>query len=166
MALLPAPNGAPLLAVACAPKGESTPYRGIDLVHLDTGETRALTSGDCLAFFWAPTGEYLLYAVVDSDANCLLWHKVDVETGTNVALGSFWPTRDMLFFLHFFDQYAGSHSLVSPDGRWLAYAGYPAGGGQADLSSPPQIFLKDVTDPTRPPERVARGSFAVFANRP
>jgi hypothetical protein len=166
VAVLPAPDGSPWLAVACAPKGESTPYRGIDLVNVETRETRQLTTSDCLAFFWSPTAEYILYAVVDSDANCLFWHKVDVATGETLPLGSFWPTRDILFFLHFFDQYAQSHSLISPDGRYIVFAGYPAGGGQADLSSPPRIYLKDVTDPTRAAEPVARGSFAVFANRP
>lgn len=165
MAVLPDPTGGPWLAAACAPKGESTPYRGIELVHVDTGETRSVTTSDCLAFFWAPTGEYLLYAVVDSDANCLFWFKVDVAGGEPVALGSFWPTRDILFYLHFFDQYAQSHSIVSADGRYVAFAGYPAGGGQADLSSPPRIFVKDVTAPDKPAELAGRGSFAVFANR-
>ncbi len=165
MAVLPGPKGSPWLAVACAPKGESTPYRGIDLVHVDTGETRALTTSDCLAYFWSPNGDYLLYALVDSDANCLYWYKVDVAGGEPVGLGSFWPTRDILFYLHFFDQYAQSHSLISPDGRYVVFAGYPAGGGQADLSSPPRIYLKDVLDPARPPEMVGRGSFAVFSHR-
>lgn len=165
MAVLPAPGGSPWLAVACAPKGESTPYRGIELIHAETGETRALTTSDCLAYFWSPAGDYVLYAVVDSDANCLLWNMVLAESGETVPLGSFWPTRDILFFLHFFDQYAQSHSIISPDGRYVAFAGYPAGGGQADLSSPPRIYLKDVRDPAKPAEAVGRGSFAVFAPR-
>lgn len=165
LAILPDPSGGPWLAVACAPKGESTPYRGIELVNVETGETRVLTTSDCLACFWSPRGDYVLFAVVDSDANCLFWYRADVAGGEPVALGSFWPTRDLLFFLHFFDQYAQSHSLISPDGRYVAFAGYPAGGGQADLSSPPRIFLKDVYDPATPAAQVGRGSFAVFSHR-
>jgi hypothetical protein len=164
LAVVPAPGGRPWVAASSAPRGEGTPYRGIDLVNIDTGECRSVSTADCLAFFWSPRGDYLLYAVVDSDANCLLWHKVSVEGGPPVGLGSFWPTRDILFYLHFFDQYAQSHPIVSPDGRYVAFAGYPAGGGQADLSSPPRIYLKDVLEPDRPPEQVGRGSFAVFAH--
>jgi hypothetical protein len=164
LAVVPAPNGAPWIAVSSAPRGEGTPYRGIDLVHIETGESREVSVGDCLAFFWSPKGDYLLYAVVDSEANCLLWNMVYVDGGPSIPLGSFWPTRDILFYLHFFDQYAQSHPIISHDGRYVAFAGYPAGGGQADLSSPPRIFVKDVTDPDRPPELAGRGSFAVFAN--
>jgi dipeptidyl aminopeptidase/acylaminoacyl peptidase len=165
LAVVPAPNGAPWVAVSAAPRGEGSPYQGIELVHIETGETRTLSVSDCLAFFWSPKGDYLLYAVVDSEANCLLWNMVYVEGGPSIPLGSFWPTRDILFYLHFFDQYAQSHPIISHDGRHVVFAGYPAGGGQADLSSPPRIFLKDVTDPDRPPELLGRGSFAVFANK-
>ncbi len=166
LAVVPAPNGAPWVAVSSAPRGEGTPYRGIDLVHVVTGESREVSVSDCLAFFWSPKGDYLLYAVVDSDANCLHWNMVFVDGGgPSIPLGSFWPTRDILFYLHFFDQYAQSHPIISSDGRYVAFAGYPAGGGQADLSSPPRIFVKDVTEPDRPPELAGRGSFAVFANK-
>jgi hypothetical protein len=162
LAIAPAPGGLPWIAVSAAPRGEGTPYRGIDLVHVRSGEVRPVSTADCLAFFWSPRGDYVLYAVVDSDANCLLWHRVSVDGGPPVGLGSFWPTRDILFYLHFFDQYAQSHPIISPDGRWVAFAGYPAGGGQADLSNPPRIYLKDVYEPDRPPELAGTGSFAVF----
>ena len=55
------------------------------------------------------------------------------------------------------------HSLLSPDGRYLVYAGYPAGGGQADLSSPPRIYVKDTENLAAPPVEVGVGSFAVFS---
>jgi hypothetical protein len=165
LAMVPAPGGAASIAVACAPRGEGTPYQGIELLDVGTGAQRTLTTADCLAFFWAPTGDALVYAVVDADANCLFWYRVDIAGGDPVPLGSFWPTRDILFYLHFFDQYGQSHSLISADGRYMVFAGYPAGGGQADLSSPPRIYVKDIRNPERPPEQVGRGSFAVFSHR-
>ena len=164
LALLPAPGvDDPWVAVACAPKGEGTPYQGIELLEITTGETRTITTSECLAYFWAPNGEYLLFAVVDAEANCLHWRIVRREGGDPIELGTFWPTRDILFYLHFFDQYAQSHNIISPDGRYVVFAGYPAGGGQADLSNPPRIWLKDVLNPTAPPELLGRGSFAVFS---
>lgn len=151
------------IALSAAPRGEGSPYRGIDLLDVDTGEVTNLTESDCLAFFWSPDGRWILYAQVDAAGNCLTWYRADVDHAEPVSLGTFWPTRDLLFYLHFFDQYAGSHSLISPDSRYLAYAGYPAGGGQADLSQPPRVYVKDVRAPAEPPIEVGRGSFAVFS---
>ncbi len=163
LALVAAPDGLPFLAVSHAPRGEGTPYRGIERVDLDTGEVCRVVEDDLLAFFWAPGGEWLLTVQVDKQENCLRCHRVDAETGASTFLVTFWPTRDLLFFLHFFEQYASSHSLLSPDGRYLVYAGYPAGGGQADLSSPPRIYVKDTLHPDVPVTEVGRGSFAVYA---
>lgn len=151
------------VALSAAPRGEGTPYRGIDLLDVRTGEVENLTESDCLAFFWAPSGDWILYARVDAEANCLTWYRAGLDGRLPVALGTFWPTRDLLFYLHFFDQYAGSHSLISADGRFVTFAGYPAGGGQADLSAPPRIWVKDVTEPDRPAFEVGRGSFSVFS---
>lgn len=166
VAIVAAPHDKPMVAVSHAPRGEGTPYRGIEIVHLETHEVQRVTDADCLAMFWSPLGDYLLYAVVDSVANCLVWHRVDLTGRPPVRLGSFWPTRDILFYLHFFDQYATSHPILSPDGRYVVYAGYPAGDGQADLSSPPRIYVKDVLEIESPPVEVARGAFAVFSPEP
>lgn len=151
------------VAVSSAPRGEGTPYHGLDLVRVTDGAVENVTETDCLAFFWAPDGTWLLYARVDPAGNCLTWYRAGLDGSAPVELGTFWPTRDLLFYLHFFDQYAASHSLISADSRYVVFAGYPAGGGQADLSMPPRVYVKDASDPARPAWEVARGSFAVFA---
>lgn len=163
LALVAAPRGLPLLAVANAPGGEGTPYEGIDLVDLATGELRTLTREPCYAFFWSPSGDWLLVSQVSSADNCLRWWHVPVNGGEPTEIGTFWPTRELLFFLHFFEQYTSSHSLVSPDGRHIVFPGYPAGGGHADLSRPPRIWLKDVSRPDEPATEVDAGTFAVFS---
>lgn len=163
VALLGAPGGAPLVAASHAPGGEGTPYKGVELLDVRTGVLRTLTEHDCLAFFWSPDGTWLLFAEVDREGNCLTWYRLGLDGSAPVPLATFWPTRDLLFFLHFFDQYASSHSLLSPDGRHLVYTGYPAGGGSADLSSPPRVWVKDVSTPDAPPVELGRGSFAVFS---
>jgi Tol biopolymer transport system component len=117
----------------------------------------------CLAWFWSPTGTFIVYAQVDRVGNCLRWFRVWVSGGTPEPLGSFWPTRDILFYLHFFDQFVSSHPLISADGRYMVWPGYPAADGQADLSGPPQIYLKDLHDPERPARSIMEGAFAVFA---
>ena len=164
LAIVPMPGDGRWIAVAAAPKGEGTPYLGIELLDGETGESRPLTDAECLAFFWSPVGDRIVYASVDAEANCLQWHVVDLG-GETVSLGSFWPTRDIFFYLHFFDQYATSHPIISADGRWITFAGYPAGGGQADLSAPPRVYVKDLHNPDREPIVAGRGSFAVFPSR-
>lgn len=163
LAILAAPVGPPTIAVSAAADGEGTPYQGIDLVSLDTGILRRIMDEPCLAWFWSPTGTFIVYAQVDRVGNCLRWFRVWVSGGTPEPLGSFWPTRDILFYLHFFDQFVSSHPLISADGRYMVWPGYPAADGQADLSGPPQIYLKDLHDPERPARSIMEGAFAVFA---
>ena len=80
--------------------------------------------------------------------------------GCHFGIASFWPTREYMFFLHFFDQYSLSHPVVSPDGSTLVYAGFPASRGQADLSDSPRIFLLDTRHAQAEPVEIAEGSFA------
>ena len=53
----------------------------------------------------------------------LRWMMLDVEDGSSWPLVDFVPTLDQLTMFQFFDQYAYSHSLWSPDGRSLVFAG-------------------------------------------
>jgi hypothetical protein len=164
VAIVAAPGDAPQVAVSVAPGGEGTPYQGVEILDLRSGRSRRIVEGPCFAFYFAPAGDWLLYAVVAAQENCLGWWRVPIEGGAPEFLGSFWPTRDMLFYLHFFDQYAQSHPPISRDGRYLVYAGYPAGGGQADLSEAPRVFVKELGS-AAPPVAVAQGTFAVFPPR-
>lgn len=161
VAIVPGPKGMPVIAVSHAPRGEGTPYQGIDIVDVVTGGIRKISNAECMAFFWAPDGQWLLQAVVDADQNCLSWYRVPSTGGPPEALGSFWPTRDVLFYLHFFDQYASSHPIISADGEHIVFAGYPAGGGQADLSQPPRIWVRPVRAGAA--EAIAEGNFAVWS---
>lgn len=163
VAIVPGPPASPFVAISAAPGGEGTPYVGIDVVNVLTGGIRRISERECLAFFWAPTGDWVLQAVVESAENCLSWYRVPLDGGPADPLGSFWPTRDVLFYLHFFDQYASSHPFVSADGRHIAFAGYPAGGGQADLSDGPRIWVRELGGGLAEP--VAHGSFAVWSPR-
>jgi hypothetical protein len=163
LALVPAPGGVPLVAVSSAPGGEGNPYDGIDLLDLRDGSQRSLTRRACLAYFWSPTGDWLLAAQVSSADNCLCWWRIALDGSEDVALGTFWPSREVIFVLHFFDQYTGSHPLISADGRYIVFAGYPAGKGHADLSRPPRVYLRDMHHLDEPATEVDSGAFAVFS---
>jgi hypothetical protein len=164
-ALVGAPGGKPMVAISRSTRQEGSPYLGISVVHTDTARTTKLTDKGLFAFCWSPCGTWILGAEVAAAENCLRWWRIPLA-GEPVDLGTFWPSRDLLFYLHFFDQYTASHSLVSADGRFVAFAGYPAGAGHADLSQPPRIFVKDSTHPDEPAEDVGAGVFAVWSPLP
>lgn len=161
-ALVGAPAGANWVAVSRSMRQEGSPYLGITVIDPRDGTSRRLTERGLFAFSWSPCGTWILGAEVAAAENCLRWWRIPLD-GEAVDLGTFWPSRDMLFYLHFFDQYTASHSLISADGRYVAFAGYPAGDGHADLSQPPRIYVKDSHEPASPPEDVGAGVFAVWA---
>ena len=161
-AIVGAPSTGTLVALSRSMRQEGSPYLGISIADLALGTLRRLTELGLFAFSWSPCGTWILGAEVAASENCLRWWRIPLE-GEPVDLGTFWPSRDMLFYLHFFDQYTVSHSLVSADGRYVAFAGYPAGDGHADLSQPPRIYVKDANNPSEPPEEVGAGVFAVWA---
>ena len=153
------------VAITSATGGEGSPYSGIEIVDLgvdDLAEPERINDGPLLAFTWVPDGSAMVVFRVDAPGNCMSVLRVDRATGAEVTLGSFWPTRDLFFWLHFFDQFVQSHPLVSPDSRWVTWAGYPAGDGQADLSAPPRIWVRSLVDLDAAPIVVGRGLFATF----
>ncbi len=162
LAIAGAPAGEPLVAVSSATGGEGSAYDGLDLVHVHTGARRRLSDLPVMAFSWAPNGAWLLAVEVVAADNCMRAWRVPADGSPPVELGTFWPSRDMLFYLHFFDQYTQSHPLVSADSRHVCWAGYPARAGRADLSEPPQVYVQSAYD-GGDPEVVGPGVFAVWA---
>lgn len=80
-----------------------------------------------VAFFWSPDGSRLAYltatgAQMDPVSLRYTWHVVAVDDGEVLDLVSFTPSRDFLAMVNFFDAYAMSFSLWSPDGRQLTYS--------------------------------------------
>jgi len=86
----------------------------------------------------------------------LVWYVLDVTTGKSTSLSTFLPTRDMVYLLNFFDQFARSHSLWSPDGRYLTY-------GATDALGQSVVMLVDTH--TGSTTKVAPGSIGVWSWR-
>ena len=140
------------------------PLRVLDVA---SGQTRVLTRQMVLAFFWSPDGRSIAFITVNGDPqdggvnalaktrqltrlarpvqqqgqDFLTLSVVNVVTGQGLRLLDFQPTGVFLTqFLPFFDQYALSHRLWSPDssalvlpvveetGEWVLIV--PAGGGR------------------------------------
>ena len=140
------------------------PLRVLDVA---SGQTRVLARQMVLAFFWSPDGQSIAFITVNGDPqdggvnalaktrqltrlarpvqqqgqDFLTLSVVNVVTGQGLRLLDFQPTGVFLTqFLPFFDQYALSHRLWSPDssalvlpvveetGEWVLIV--PAGGGR------------------------------------
>lgn len=127
-----------------------------------------------VAHFWSPRSDRIAYVVLSrqqpdtqtsmrsngryrmGQASAILrWYVLNVTTGRSELFASFAPTRDMVYLLNFFDQFARSHSLWSPDGRYLVYAATDSAGKSA-------VMLLDMQNGGSP-TRVADGTMAVWS---
>jgi TolB protein len=90
------------------------------------------------AFFWSPDGERLAYLTwLDlPNETWAQWRVFDLTTGRDRGFAAFNPTPLMRFALYSFGQYAQSHRLWSPDGRYLVYA-------DRDIAAVDRIWLVD-----------------------
>jgi len=156
VALLASPDGR-TIARAIAPQGDGTPYRHLGLIDVETGELTPVLEQDCLAYFWIPTGQGLLACRVDTQRNLLVWQRID-RRGQVDTVFEMTPTRDLGFYLRFFEQYAQSHRIVSPHGEHLLVAGALPNEKSNENPTLWQVRLRDGRA-----EPVAHGVFGVYA---
>lgn len=119
-AMLPDPTGT-RLAVALAPDDRS-PYRDLHLLDVATGERLDVVDRPITAFLWSPAGDRLVLASTDPKSGSVAF-RVHGLDGTSVALGEVRPSRDLRFYLRFFEQFAQSHPLIDPAGTALLVPG-------------------------------------------
>ena len=112
---------------------------------------------------------------VDTAERSLVWFVSDLDGKNRRQLGSFVPSDDQFFMFRFFDQFAQSAAVWSPDGKFLVYAGTPpdaarakpgsnstpTSGAPQPTDSPPQIFVTRV-DGSSAPRVLADGSIALW----
>ena len=156
------------LLVSAAPGGEHTPYDGIWLLEQPTGLLQRIVDEPVMAFQWDPTGARVVFAVLDAERSRMSFRVWEEATGTVREVCDFWPSRDQLFFFHFLEQFADSHSQVSPDGRTLVFSGYLDPRRVRDAADEtddgPVIQVVDLLDPQGGALPLAPGRFAVFSH--
>ncbi len=122
------PDGAHLAAADAA---QYLIYRGVPMqiygrltvVSHNAPDSSIDVQGHALAFFWSPDGSRLAYVTPSESSGALRWMLLDVRSGEQMPLMDFVPSREQLTMLQFFDQYAYSHSVWSPDSKTLVFAG-------------------------------------------
>jgi len=157
VAMVASPDGK-TLARAVASSGDGTPYHSLSLVDIETLQTRPLWEQSCLAFAWTPNGKAIVAAQVDTTRNLLQWYRIDLD-GRHELLVSMYPTRDLGFYLRFFEQYTQSHSLMNPDGTHIVLPGGIHGHTEAQGASRLWAIPLDGSDR---PRELGQGLFAVF----
>ena len=97
-------------------------YDGLEVVSTDGRHRARVTDDRVMAFFWSPDFRRLAFVTIDQGGSTFGWNVADAEGNNARRVSTFTPTPDQIRLLAFFDQYAISHGLWSPDGSALAYA--------------------------------------------
>ena len=156
------PDGATLAVSEQASPG-SPLFNRMSLLSAD-GSSSVLVEEAHLAFFWSPAGDRIAWVGVDSATREMELSLSPVGGGEPRRLFRFSPTGEFFTYLSFFDQYAYSHSLWSPDGSALVVAGNEGPeSGRRNGSGPAggQIYVVDAD--TGETQRIASGKTAVWS---
>lgn len=138
------------------------PYHtALTVVDSATLEVKVAINEPILAFFWSPDGTRLAYVSVDTVGQRLFWKVVATNGTLPRVLTEFIPSNDHFTMFLFFDQYAYSNSLWSPDGTQLVFAGR-APGPDGTAATGDQVYVINVDD-DGVAEAIAEGSVAFWS---
>lgn len=150
-------------------------YGVLKIAEASSGElvTGSLNDG-VVAFVWAPDGSkiaWLEFVVTRRNpgtqaSNSLLaqrraalpglrWRVLEIDGGAIHAGPSFYPTRELLYYVSYFDQFAQSHRLWSPDSRFLVYGELRDDG--------PVVQVLDSARPGESPATLAAGWMGIWS---
>ena len=143
-------------------------YRRLTILDADARTPTARAAGNLLAHFWSPDGAKIAYVEIADARGRLRWRLLDAESGESFDLAEFTPSADQLTMFQFFDQYAYSHSLWSPDSRRLVFAGSlwdaASAASWSAQTRESRVYVLD-TGPTRSAQAIADGVLGVWSPR-
>lgn len=162
-------SGGAWLAFSSHGPDETPIYLGLETIKADGTDRQRVTQDKVAAFFWSPDGRRLAYVSLDLQKRALTWNVADPDGKNQRTLASFVPSQDQLFMFSFFDQYAQSHGVWSPDSRYLVFTGstpptaQPAapGGEPSGGEAPSQVFVA-AADGSAPPRVLVAGKLALW----
>ena len=128
----------------------------LSVLDRTTGTIEEVAARYSPAFFWSPDGDKLLSLLPDVTPDRLWFRWAVWEDGSSFTTGRFVPSLEFSRdYLQFFEQYAQSMRVWSPDGSAFVYAGENESGGAGVWIQP---AIEDAA-----PVRVADGVFATWS---
>ena len=153
-----------LLSFVVSPDGDRIAFQVIQeggvlplsVIDVRTRDTVEITDAPTAAYFWSPDGERLLYLDPDP-ATEQFWFRWGVWDGTSTFVTPRFVPSQLIArdYLQFFEQYAQSMNLWSPDGSTFAYPGMNEAGEEG-------IWIQSAR-PDRAPVLVADGTFVAWS---
>ncbi|GAB4522198.1 MAG: hypothetical protein OHK0046_34470 [Anaerolineae bacterium] len=174
-----------LVSFNWSPDGNYVAYRVLrnDLISpvfvLDSvsGEVVAQSRSDnIVSFFWSPDSSKIAFVTITTggggfsaergqlvdqrvqDVEGIVWGALDVEADTTRLYGSFIPTTEMIYMFNFFDQFAQSHSIWSPDSTHIVFSEFTPEGNSV-------VNVLDMTRADSVPFYIADGSIGIWSYR-
>lgn len=99
-------------------------FHTLSIYDLESGEERTVHEGETRAFWWSPDGKKL--AIIEDSSEIEFAHRwsiIDVESGQLTPLVTQVTSDEFLIVQVFFDQYAESHNIWSPDSSQIVISG-------------------------------------------
>ncbi len=144
--------------VAFTDTANASPIIRGPLKVVSNGEIIAVTDESVIAFEWSPDGRRLLFLEVTGDGTTPQARWVVWERGERVAFDPFTPSlASVSTYFPFWDQYARSLTLWSPDGQAFVYAAVDT---ETGVSS---VFVQPVRTGAAPAE-LGPGEWASWSN--
>ena len=117
--------------------------RGIQLLDISNGQVETIAENQdkrltWQSMFWTPDGSKLLLSAVNGPQRWLEWQFWS-EEGHHI-INQFLPTREQVFFLHFFEQFSLSHQIISNDSERFYFSGYEPPSQRLDAPARPWVF--------------------------
>jgi TolB protein len=153
----------PLLAVATSSFAGDPLLDELRLIDVASGKTHTLVKESFAAYFWAPDGARLLYAKRKRDTELWTWAVVEVKGGKTYDVVDFAPSRPQIQVFQYFDQYALSHRVWSPDSKHFVFTG--SAGANAHPASAlrnPNVYAVEAT-PRATPKTLSDGHIAFWS---
>jgi TolB protein len=155
----------PQIAIATSAFAEDPIVENLQLVDVPSGKVRMLVKEPLAGYFWSPDGTRILYARRKPDSFLWTWCIVDVTDGKIAEVVDFLPARPMLIVFQYFDQYALSHRLWSPDSKHFVFSGSagPDAHPATAIRSPAVYIVEAKAHAT--PKSIADGHIAFWSPR-
>lgn len=153
----------PLLAVASSSFVGDPLLEELQVIDVPSGKTRTLVKDNFAAYFWSPDGTRILYAKRKLGTDLWAWAIVEVKSGKTYEVVDFVPSRPLLLVFQYFDQYALSHRLWSPDSKRFVFTG--AVGSEArpmEGLANPSVYTVEAVAQAKP-KSLTRGHIAFWS---